>query len=95
MPKVIPVRKCCGCGEGKAKNQLIRVVRSASGEVSLDTTGKKPGRGAYICPNPACLTKARKAKRFERSFECPIPAEVYEALEAGLVQLNKDNNTNG
>ena len=57
----VPIRRCVGCGEGKPKKELVRVVRSPEGEISLDTTGKKPGRGAYICPDPACLAKARKA----------------------------------
>lgn len=86
QPKKVPVRRCVGCGEGKPKKELVRVVRSPEGEVSLDTTGKKPGRGAYLCPDPACLAKARKAKRLERAFEQPIPPEVYEILEEQLAQ---------
>lgn len=82
----VPIRRCVGCGEGKPKKELVRVVRSPEGEISLDTTGKKPGRGAYICPDPACLAKARKAKRLERAFEQPIPPEVYEILEEQIAQ---------
>lgn len=82
--KKIPKRRCNGCGEQKPKKELIRVVRSPEGEISLDLHGKKPGRGAYVCPNPECLQKARKAKRLERVFECAIPAAVYEELEATL-----------
>lgn len=82
--KKIPVRLCMGCYEGKPKKELIRVVRNKDGEISLDTTGKKPGRGAYICKNAACFKKARKAKRFERAFECVIPDDVYETLEKEL-----------
>ena len=74
--KKIPMRTCTGCGEQKPKKELVRVVRSPEGEISLDTTGKKPGRGAYICPNAACLAKAKKAKRLERVFACAIPENV-------------------
>ena len=79
-PKKIPLRRCTGCNESKPKKELVRVVKNSAGEVSLDKTGKKPGRGAYVCPNAACLAKARKAKRFERALECQIPAEVYDAM---------------
>lgn len=84
QPKKVPVRRCSGCGEGKPKKELVRVVRSAEGVISLDLTGKKAGRGAYLCPNPACLAKARKAKRLERSFGCAVPEEVYAQLEEQL-----------
>ena len=83
--KKIPLRKCSGCGEMKPKKELIRVVRSPQGEISLDRTGRSPGRGAYVCPDIACLRAARKAKRFERSFSCAIPAEVYDKLEQELM----------
>ncbi len=66
------------------KRSLIRVVKSPEGEISIDLTGKKNGRGAYICPEVSCLEKAKKAKRLERAFECAIPAEVYEAMESEL-----------
>lgn len=79
--KKVPVRKCVGCMEQKTKKELVRVVRSAEGNISVDTTGKKPGRGAYLCPSAACLAKARKAKRLERGFACEIPPEVYMRLE--------------
>ena len=82
--KKIPLRKCLGCNESKSKKELIRVVRSGEGEISLDTTGKKPGRGAYICPNKKCLQAARKAKRLERAFQAQIPDDVYAALEEAL-----------
>lgn len=82
--KRIPLRKCIGCNEQKPKKELLRVVRSPEGEISLDETGKKAGRGAYLCRDKACLTKARKAKRLERTFECQIPDEVYTRLEEGL-----------
>ena len=76
----IPMRKCTGCNEMRPKKDLVRVVRSPEGEISLDLTGKKPGRGAYVCRDAACLAKARKAKRFERAFSCEIPDEVYERM---------------
>lgn len=80
----IPLRKCTGCQEMKSKKELIRVVRNDEGEISLDRTGKKAGRGAYICPNPECLTKAQKSKGLERSFKTAVPKEVYEQLLAEL-----------
>jgi len=70
-----------GCNESKPKTELIRVVRSPEGEISLDFTGKKSGRGAYICKNVNCLRKARKARRIERALECEIPNDVYDAVE--------------
>lgn len=85
MPeKKIPMRKCVGCGTGRPKIELVRIVRSPEGEISLDDKGKKPGRGAYICRNAACLAKARKARRLERNLECEIPDRVYDALAAGI-----------
>ncbi len=80
----LPLRKCLGCGEVKDKRELVRVVRSPEGEISLDLTGKKAGRGAYICADASCLNKARKAKRIDRAFECTVPDEVYEAMEREL-----------
>ncbi len=82
--KKIPLRKCTGCGEMKPKKELIRVVKSPEGEISLDFTGKKPGRGAYLCHDIACLKAARKARRLEKSLSCTIPAEVYDQLEEEL-----------
>ena len=79
-PKKIPMRMCLGCGEMKPKKELIRCVRSPEGEVSLDFTGKKSGRGAYICRSAECLEKARKARRFEKSFSCTIEDSVYEVM---------------
>ena len=80
MQKKIPQRQCMGCRERKNKKDMIRVVRETSGNVSLDFSGKLNGRGAYVCPDPECLKKARKAKSLERSLETPIPEEVYERL---------------
>ena len=84
MPKSIPQRQCVGCREMKEKKALLRIVRTPEGEVLLDATGKKSGRGAYVCPDPACLKKARKSKALERAFETSIPPEVYDALEAQM-----------
>lgn len=84
MPKKIPIRQCLGCREHKPKNELIRVVRSPEGTVSLDFRGKKPGRGAYVCPDPGCLAKVKKSRALERAFSAPLPPEVWDALEAQL-----------
>ncbi|MCI8907444.1 MAG: YlxR family protein [Angelakisella sp.] len=84
--KKIPVRMCSGCGEHFPKKELVRVVRSPEGELSMDLTGRKPGRGAYLCPKVECLRKARKAKRLERSLACQIPEEVYTRLEEEISQ---------
>ena len=80
MQKKIPQRQCMGCRERKEKRQLIRVVRGTDGQVSLDFSGKAPGRGAYICPNPECLKKAMKSRSLDRSLEVTIPEEVYQRL---------------
>lgn len=92
----VPMRMCLGCNEMKPKKELVRVVRAPektdeSGsplpqEISLDFTGKKPGRGAYICKNPECLKAARKSRRLERAFSCKIPEEVYDRLEKEIEQ---------
>ncbi len=78
--KKIPQRKCVGCNEMKDKKSLLRIVRSPEGEISLDLTGKKNGRGAYVCPDKACITKAVKEKRLERALEKSISEEVYQKL---------------
>ena len=82
--KKIPQRRCVGCGETKDKKELVRVVRTPEGEVCLDLTGKKSGRGAYVCHSAACLRKARKSKRIEQNLEVGIPEELYVKLEAQL-----------
>ncbi len=79
--KKIPQRQCVGCREKRDKKELLRVVRSPEGQLSLDRTGKKSGRGAYVCPDPECLRKARKSRALERMLETAIPDQVYEALE--------------
>lgn len=81
MEKKIPMRQCLGCREMKPKKELIRVVRSPEGEISLDFRGKASGRGAYICPDGDCLKKAIKAKALERAFSTNIPPEIYERLQ--------------
>jgi predicted RNA-binding protein YlxR (DUF448 family) len=87
-PRKQPVRKCTGCAEHFPKMQLIRVLRTPEGEITLDATGKKSGRGAYLCKNPACLKKAKKARRLEASLECEIPEEVFARLEEELTGAN-------
>ena len=82
--KKTPERRCVGCGESKDKRELIRVVRTPEGEVCLDATGKKSGRGAYICHSLSCFKKARKSKRIESSLNISIPEEIYEKLESEL-----------
>lgn len=84
--KKLPERKCVGCGESKMKKELIRVVRAPDGTVSLDMTGKKSGRGAYICHSAACFRKARKSKRLDSNLSIEIPDEIYEKLEAQLAE---------
>ena len=84
MPKSIPIRQCLGCREQKPKNQLIRVVRSPEGEVSLDFRGKAPGRGAYVCRDAACLKKALRSKALERALNVPIPEEIRGRLLAEM-----------
>ena len=79
--KKIPMRRCCGCNEQKPKKELIRVVRSVEGEISLDLTGKKAGRGAYICKKKECFALAKKARRFGRALSCEIPEEVLIKME--------------
>lgn len=76
-----PMRMCVGCGEMKEKRELIRIVKSADGEISLDKTGKKNGRGAYLCHSAECLKKARKSKRIDRAFEITIPDVIYDRME--------------
>ena len=82
--KRIPMRQCVGCREMKPKKELIRVVKSPEGTISLDFRGKAPGRGAYVCPDPACLKRAMKSKALDRGFETTIPQEVYDGLLAAM-----------
>ncbi|MBQ9413280.1 MAG: YlxR family protein [Oscillospiraceae bacterium] len=84
MPKKIPIRQCLGCRTQRPKRELIRVVRSPDGEISLDARGKANGRGAYLCPDPACLKKAVKSRALERALEVPIPEEIYARLASQM-----------
>ena len=85
--KKIPQRRCVGCNNMKDKKELIRVVRSVEGEVSIDKVGKKPGRGAYVCLSSECITKAVKEKRLEKALDVAIDREIYEKL---LEELHND-----
>ena len=82
--KKIPQRQCVGCREMKDKNALLRVVKDPEGGVSLDFRGRKPGRGAYVCHDPACLKRARKTRALERALQTAIPPDVYDAMESEL-----------
>lgn len=84
------MRKCVGCQEMKSKKEMMRVIRTSEGELSLDATGKKNGRGAYLCHSKECLSKAIKSKGLERSFKQSIPNEVYETLEKEMESLGND-----
>lgn len=90
MAKKIPQRQCIGCGEMKEKKDMMRVLKTAENEISLDATGKKNGRGAYICRSMECLRKARKNKGLERSFKMSIPTEVYDTLEREFENLESE-----
>lgn len=80
------MRMCLGCGEMKPKKELIRAVKSPEGEISLDLTGRKPGRGAYLCRSEECLRLARKGRKLEKSFSCRIDDEVYDLMEKQLAE---------
>ena len=90
MPKKVPMRQCLGCREMKPKRDLIRVVRSPEGTISIDSKGKAPGRGAYLCPDPECLKRAIKTRAISRAFEIEIPQEIYDSLLAEM-----EEQTNG
>lgn len=85
--KKLPLRQCIGCGEMKNKKEMIRILKTSEDEILLDATGRKNGRGAYICPSLECFKKAVKSKGLERSFKMTIPKEVYEALEKEMEQF--------
>lgn len=87
MGKRIPLRQCVGCGEMKSKKEMMRVLKTAEGPIVLDVTGKKNGRGAYLCLSEECFKKARKNKGLERSFKMSIPEEVYESLKKEFEEL--------
>lgn len=83
-----PLRQCTGCREMKNKKEMIRVIRDGEGAISLDLTGRKNGRGAYLCRSRECFDKARKSKGLERSLKVSIPDEVYENLERELESID-------
>lgn len=87
--KKIPQRQCAGCQQVKNKKDMIRVLHTADGEFIIDSTGKKSGRGAYICPDIECLNKAIKNKGLERSFKQAVPKEIYESLQRELTNIEK------
>lgn len=81
MAKKVPLRQCVGCGQMKGKKEMLRILKTPEDEICLDVTGKKNGRGAYVCRSRECLQTARRNKGLERSFKMSIPNEVYDALE--------------
>ncbi|HIX16028.1 MAG TPA: YlxR family protein [Candidatus Hungatella pullicola] len=85
--KKIPLRQCIGCGEMKSKKEMIRILKTAEDEIILDATGRKNGRGAYLCPSMECFHKAVKNRGLERSFKMAIPREIYDTLEKEMEQL--------
>ena len=91
-PRKIPMRMCVGCREMKEKKELIRVVRSPEGEVSLDPVGKKPGRGAYVCRSAECLKRAIRQKQLERQLDVTLPPETAEALTKAMEEAQEAGN---
>lgn len=87
--KKIPLRQCIGCGEMKSKKEMIRVIKTAEDQILLDATGRKNGRGAYLCPSMECFKKAMKGRGLERSFKMAIPREVYETLEKEMEEIDR------
>lgn len=83
----IPMRQCIGCGEMKSKREMMRVLRTTEGEIVLDTTGRKNGRGAYLCSNAECFRKAVRSRGLERALKTAIPEEIYENLEKEIEKL--------
>ena len=87
--KKIPLRQCIGCGEMKNKKEMVRILKTAEGEIVLDATGKKNRRGAYICPSMDCFRKAKKSRGLDRSFKMAVPAEIYDRLEKEMEELGR------
>ena len=87
--KKIPLRQCIGCGEMKSKKEMIRVIKTAEDQILLDATGRKNGRGAYLCPSMECFKKAVKGRGLERSFKMAIPREVYETPEKEMEEIDR------
>ena len=90
MNKKVPMRQCVGCQEMKSKKEMLRVLKTAEDEIVLDATGRKNGRGAYLCFSKECLAKARKNKGLERSLKMAIPSVVYDSLEKELDELGTE-----
>ncbi|MCI5584658.1 MAG: YlxR family protein [Lachnospiraceae bacterium] len=90
MNKKIPMRQCVGCGEMKSKKEMMRILKTLEGPIVLDVTGKKNGRGAYLCKQQSCLQKAIKGKGLERSFKMSIPTEVYESLVEEFAEIEAE-----
>lgn len=88
MTKKIPMRQCIGCGQMKSKKELLRILKTTEGEITMDVTGRKNGRGAYLCNSEECLQNAFRTKGLERSFQMKIPSEVYERLEKEFKSIN-------
>jgi predicted RNA-binding protein YlxR (DUF448 family) len=93
-PRKIPQRKCVACQQMMPKKELIRIVRSPEGDIQIDLTGKKPGRGAYLCGKVACFKLAKKSKAFERALKAPVGAAIYDRLEAEFVQVEDEFQAN-
>lgn len=93
-PRKIPQRKCVACQQMMPKKELIRVVRSPQGDIHIDLTGKKPGRGAYLCGKVACFKLAKKSKAFERALKTPVGSEIYDRLEADFIQVEDEFQAN-
>ena len=89
VTKRIPLRKCAGCGQMKPKKELIRVIRTADGAIEIDATGRKNGRGVYLCPDPECFRKAEKNKGLEHSLKASVPEEVYRQLEEEIKRIGQ------
>ena len=89
VAKKVPMRQCTGCREMKSKRDMIRVIKTAENEICIDATGRKNGRGAYICPNMVCLKQARKNRGLERSLKTAIPETVYQQLEEEMSHIDK------
>ena len=87
-PRKVPMRQCLGCGEHKAKSELVRIVRDPNGEISLDATGKKSGRGAYVCCSRECIKKLRKNRRAQANLEVAIPDEIWDEIESRISELD-------
>lgn len=90
MGKKIPLRQCVGCGEMKSKKEMMRVLKTAEEGIVLDVTGRKNGRGAYLCISRECLLKAKKNRGLERSFKMSIPEDVYDCLEKEFDESGED-----